>query len=561
MRLSWFLDLLIANRSKLQHDTRRKGRRSRKLLFDRLERRDLLAANVVGDFNGDGADDLAVGAPNETVGIKTSAGGVHVIYGSNGVGLTSTGNQFWTQHMAGMNELSEPFDHFGSVLGAGDFNGDGFDDLAIGVPLEDRTSVDGGLVQVMYGSIDGLTTAGIQLLTGGSGTNSQFGAALAIGDFDFDGLDDLAIGIPYSSSHPDHVPGVPSAGAVQVSFGSLGAGLAINRGQRWDQDRPGILDFAESGDQFGFSLAAGDFDGDGRDDLAIGVPGESIGAAGSAEGAVNVLYSSTGFALTRTGNQFWHQNTSGVLDVAETGDRFGTSLTAGDFNGDLYDDLAIGVPMEDIGAALDAGAVNVLYGGAGRLSSTGNQFWNQNSSGILDVAESNTDGSDPAFGDYFGASLQAGDFNRDDKDDLVIGVPGESFAGGLFAAGAVNAIYGSLGGLSSAGNQFWHQNSSGILDELGSRDYFGFAVAVGDFNNDSRTDLVVGVPRETVSGLSQAGAVNVIYGSDTGLVSAGNQFWHQNISGILDFAEPEDIFGTAVLGGTSLTDVFDIFAL
>ncbi len=146
-----------------------------------------------------------------------------------------------------------------------------------------------------------------------------------------------------------------------------------------------MLGGAEAGDLFGASLASGDFDGDGFDDLAIGAPGEGIGAKADA-GAVNVLYGSAS-GLTATGDQLWHQSTSGVLGGAEAGDLFGASLASADFDGDGKDDLAIGAPGEGIGAKADAGAVNVLYGSASGLTAAGDQLWHQNVAGVLGGAE------------------------------------------------------------------------------------------------------------------------------------------------------------------------------
>ena len=91
----------------------------------------------------------------------------------------------------------------------------------------------------------------------------------------------------------------------------------------------------------------GDFNGDGFADLAVGAPGEDLGSPDA--GAVNVLYGSAA-GLTSAGNQFWHQNSPGIAERADAGDLFGSALAAGDFNGDGFDDLAIGVPAEDVGA-------------------------------------------------------------------------------------------------------------------------------------------------------------------------------------------------------------------
>jgi hypothetical protein len=160
-----------------------------------------------------------------------------------------------------------------------------------------------------------------------------------------------------------------------VLYGSA-SGLTATGSQFWTQDSTGVLDSAEIYDYFGYALAAGDFNHDGRDDLAIGALGEDVGTIETA-GAVNVLYGSAS-RLTATGNQLWTQNSAGILDAAEAGDQFGASLSVGDFDGDGFDDLAIGVWGEDItiilGRVRDAGAVNVLYGSASRLTATNNQF-------------------------------------------------------------------------------------------------------------------------------------------------------------------------------------------
>ena len=109
-----------------------------------------------GDFNGDGIGDLAVGVPDENVNGAIDAGAVNVIYGSSD-GLTATGNQFFTQDSPGMPGVTENFDRFGLTLASGEFNGDSYSDLAIGVPHEDiGSSLGEGLVQILHGSDTGL---------------------------------------------------------------------------------------------------------------------------------------------------------------------------------------------------------------------------------------------------------------------------------------------------------------------------------------------------------------------------------------------------------------------
>ncbi len=206
-------------------------------------------------------------------------------------------------------------------------------------------------------------------------------------------------------------------GVVNVLYGGP-AGVASIGAQLWHQDIAGIEDEAELGDEFGTSLASGDFDADGFADLAVGVRGETLGFETQA-GAVNIIYGS-GAGLTATGSQFWHQDEPDVLDMEEGFDHFGTALAAGDFDADGYADVAVGVSGEDVGEINSAGAVNVLFGSAAGLSATGNQFWTQDTPGIAGQANGV---------DLFGASLAAGDFGHGRADDLAVGVPIDDAAG------------------------------------------------------------------------------------------------------------------------------------
>jgi hypothetical protein len=207
------------------------------------------------DFNNDGADDLAVGVPGQHVGAPPfNSGAVNVLYGS-ATGLTAAGSQLFTQNTPGVPGTADEGDYFGNALASGDFDNDGFADLAAGAPFEDVTSRrDAGAVSALYDSADGLTTTGSQLFTQAGGTveaGDWFGFALTIADFNGNGFADLAAGAPSET-----VGTLLGAGAVSAIYGTAD-GLTTNGGQIFTQDTPGVPGVAEDEDLFGNALATG----------------------------------------------------------------------------------------------------------------------------------------------------------------------------------------------------------------------------------------------------------------------------------------------------------------
>jgi len=304
------------------------------------------------------------------------------------------------------------------------------------------------------------------------------------------------------------------------------------------------MDTSEVGDEFGGSLAAGDFNTDGFDDLSIGAPGEDIGAVADA-GAVNVLYgTSAGLQADSPDDQFWNQDSSGVQGSAGTDDGFGSSLSRGAFNGDGYADLAIGVPKETVSGKDNAGATAILSGRATQLQADApdDQLWDRDSDNVTTSAE--------AF-DKFGVALAAGDFNGDGFDDLGVGVSRDDVdANSIKDAGSVSVLYGSAGGLqaTSPDDQFWSQNSDSVKNKSEVSDHFGDALAGGDFNGDGFSELTIGVPDEDLSGGTNAGTLNVLYGSSGGLQAdtPDDQQWNQDTTNVTDDAEAGDQFGGAL---------------
>jgi hypothetical protein len=153
-----------------------------------------------------------------------------------------------------------------------------------------------------------------------------------------------------------------------------------------------MIDVPEFAERFGYSLAAGDFNNDGYQDLAIGIPYEENGL-GVNFGAVSVMYG-TSVGLTAANNAILLE---GPLLSAHN-DQFGHSITADDFDGDGYVDLAVGIPNDTPAEVLNTGSVVIRYGAGGGLPGNfGQQKWHQGSAGIIGSPES---------GEDFGASLQ-----------------------------------------------------------------------------------------------------------------------------------------------------------
>ena len=235
-------------------------------------------------------------------------------------------------------------------------------------------------------------------------------------------------------------------------------------------------------------------------------------------------------------DDLWSQDARGIKGRAERLDNFGSAVAIGDLDGDGIGDLAIGVELEDVGAARDAGAVNVLYGSRAGLGEDGDQLWTEDTPGIRGAA---------ARRDRFGAALTIADFSRNGADDLAIGVPGEDI-GDARDAGAVNLLYGNRGhGLSSRGNQRWTQDARGVKSRADTADLFGTALAGGDFDDDGADELAVGAPHETVAEHALAGAVNVLPGSRRGLRADPDELLTQAMAGIAG-AVGSDSLGTAL---------------
>lgn len=532
------------------------------------------------DFNGDGYADLPVGVPFDDLGTAggriSDAGSINVLYGSER-GVTARGDQLRSQRIPDIAEGAEQGDRFGHAMASVDFDRDGYADLVVAAPGESIAGAqDAGVVHVLYGTSEGVGGHGSQLWDkqAAMGSTPQpwdgFGTALTVADWNRDGFADLAIGIPR-----DDVAGVKDAGSVAILYGSSD-GLTAAGANTWTKDSPGIagapgyracpdptpVDPAaydmEYPELFGAALAAGDLDGDGFPDLAVGVPGVTLpnkydypqwDAYGA--GAVHVLYGSSQ-GVTAAGDQVWHQERRGVrgealarhsYDDCTRGESFGSALTIEDFNGDGHGDLAVGTPFDDEAGcserqseglySCERGSVNVLYGSRAGLTATGDDLW--------ELAVTGLSGT---YGE-FGRSLASGRANRDGHADLVVGAPRlkRPRGDGFVFAGGVLVLRGSADGLVSKGKRLWAQDRPGIAHRPEQGDRFGESVALRDLGRSRRPELVIGVPGEDLAGIQNVGLVHVLYGSRRGPVAEGSQAWSRQPEGVRGAARPDDGFG------------------
>ncbi len=445
---------------------------------------DRIGANLTSaDINGDGYDDLILGAVGvDTEGIS-NAGAAYVLFGHPEFPPVMDIGDTADVTLLG----AAANDYTGQIVASGNFNGDGYADLLIASRWADVISgsqviTDAGKVYLVSGrsafSPTMLLSTDADVVFEGAEVEDFTGQGLSAGDVNNDGYDDFIVGAYRWQG---------SRGIVYVLLGPPLLSETVDISATADIT---FLGTSEN-DSLGYSPASGDFNGDGCDDLFLG----AMNASPAERRWAGCVYVVLGCEIP-----YGTHTVSDAADLILWGseeDRAGWNLASGDVNNDGYDDLLVAAPFADLGGD-DSGAVYVVLGG-------------QDLSGTLDLSTAaNITIIGEADADHLGRwGLSSGDVNGDGHGDVIIGA---LYADPAPARSNAGKAYVVLGATDLSPTISLRTSADVTILGAASGDNLGEGVGSGDLDKDGSEEIIVAAPyANPISGREDAGQVNVFY--------------------------------------------------
>ena len=460
-----------------------------------------------GDVNGDGLDDLIVGAPSTYPNGNSSDGESYVVFGkSNGTAIELSDVAAGTGGFV-INGIDR-YDFSGySVSNAGDVNGDGLDDLIVGAYGADPNgNSSAGESYVVFGKTEGQAVELSNVAAGTGGfvingidTNDNSGSAVSnAGDVNGDGFDDLIVG-----AYGGDPNGKWFAGESYVVFGKSD-GTAVELSDVTSGTGGFVINGINAGDHSGLSVSnAGDVNGDGLDDLIVGAPG-SVSNVASYAGESYVVFGKTDGTAVELSN-VTAGNGGFVINGIDAGDQSGWSVSnAGDVNGDGLDDLIVG----SYPASARAGESYVVFGKANGTTVELSDVTSGTGGFVINGIDA---------GDASGRSVSnAGDVNGDGLDDLIVGAGGGD-PNANSSAGESYVVFGKANGTTVELSDVTSGTGGFVINGIDAGDASGRSVSnAGDVNGDGLDDLIIGASHADPNGNSVAGESYVVFGKTDG---------------------------------------------